>query len=332
MELVLDALLDALIDSAKMIPLLFVIYVAIEALTMRFGGKMGVAVAQAGKAGPAVGALLGVVPQCGFSVIATALYTQRFVTIGTLFAVYLATSDEAIPVILSQPGSAGLLVPLIATKLVVAIAVGYALDLVFRKRNRDALAWLDDEDAQSADGETPAGAQGDGADGLGDEGELEAIPLEDALQGQGCGCGCCVPAEPGRWYYLRALVLNPLLHTLQVWVFIFLTSFVIALAFGLVGQDTIAAFLEGRTVLQPVLAALVGLIPNCAASVAVTQFYLEGVITFGAAIAGLCASGGLGVLVLVKEGEHREAAAIVAGLWAIAVLAGLAVQALGIGA
>ena len=309
MELVLHCLEHAFVDSVKMVPLLFVIYVAIEALEIKFGDRMGAAMARAGKAGPVVGALAGIVPQCGVSVVGTALYTQRFVTIGTLFAVYLATSDEAIPVILSQPDAAGLLVPLIATKLVVAIVVGYALDVAFRKRNRRLLGHGHDHAA--------AGSE-----------DLEAAEAA-ALEEQGC-CGH-EPAGGHGCFTARGLLLHPLVHTLKVWVFIFLTSFVLALAFELVGEDTIAAALEGQTLLQPILAALVGLIPNCAASVAVTEFYLQGIITFGAAIAGLCASGGLGVLVLLKEDSRREALAIIGGLFAVSVAAGLVVQALGIG-
>lgn len=307
MELLLDCLLDALVDSAKMAPLLFVIYVAIEALEAKFGNKMGAAMAKAGKAGPVVGAVAGIVPQCGVSVVATALYTQRLVTVGTLLAVYLATSDEAIPIILSQPEAAGLLVPLIATKLVVAVAVGYALDVALRRRNRRVLEH-DREFARGADGPSHR--------------------HETAFEKKGrCGHES---AAGHQGFTARGLLLHPFVHALKIWVFIFLTSFALALLFALVGQDTIASALDGQTLLQPVLAAVVGLIPNCAASVAVTEFYLEGVITFGAAISGLCASGGLGVLVLLKENDRREAVAIIAGLFAVSVVAGLVVQALGI--
>lgn len=307
MELIFEAFEHSLVDTVKMVPLLFVIYVAIEALEIKFGKKLGGAMAKAGKAGPVIGAVAGVIPQCGISVVGTALYTQRLVTIGTLFAVYLATSDEAIPVILSQPDAAGLLVPLVLIKLVVAIVVGYALDLVFRKRGSAVLEHGDHY-----------------AHGTDDPDHHH----ETAFREKGC-CGH-EPAEAYRGFNARDLLLHPLVHTLKVFAFIFLTSFALALVFELVGEDALAAALAGHTVLQPVLAAIVGLIPNCAASVAIAEFYLEGIITFGAAIAGLCASGGLGVLVLFKEGKRNEALAIVGGLFAISVAAGLAVQALGI--
>lgn len=316
-EIVLDALLDALVDSAKMLPVLFLIYVLIEVLEVKLGDRLGAAMARAGKAGPLVGALAGIVPQCGLSVVGAAMYTQRLVTVGTLFAVLLATSDEAIPIMLSEPGAAGLVGPLILTKLVIAIAVGYALDLVFHKRN----ARLMEQAGTPAAGNHAAGN-----------------PVAGNPAPCACGCAGHAPAAPGaegqggRRLTARDLLVTPLRHTMEVFVFILLTSFVLALVFALVGHDALSQALAGHPILQPALAALVGLIPNCAASVAVTEFYLEGVITYGAAIAGLCAGGGLGVLVLIKEDRHAEAAAILAGLYAVSVLAGLAVQALGVGA
>lgn len=321
-EIVLDALLDALVDSAKMLPVLFLIYVLIEVLEVKLGDRLGAAMARAGKAGPLVGALAGIVPQCGLSVVGAAMYTQRLVTVGTLFAVLLATSDEAIPIMLSEPGAAGLVGPLILTKLVIAIAVGYALDLVFHKRNARLMEQAGTPAAGNHAAENPAaGAPAPCACGC--AGHASSAPGAEGAGAEGQG---------GRRLTARDLLVTPLRHTMEVFVFILLTSFVLALVFALVGHDALSQALAGHPVLQPALAALVGLIPNCAASVAVTEFYLEGVITYGAAIAGLCAGGGLGVLVLIKEDRHAEAAAILAGLYAVSVLAGLAVQALGIGA
>jgi hypothetical protein len=310
MDVILDCLADAALDTLKMMPLLFVIYVLIEIIEIKFGNRMGHVMERAGKAGPFVGALLGVIPQCGFSVVGTALYTQRLATIGTLFAIYIATSDEAIPILLSDPSSAGALVPLIATKLVCAIVVGYALDLVFRRRNAEVLSH---EEALEHGEDEPSHHH------------------ETALAEKGC-CGH-EPASHDEHERLtvRAVLVHPLVHTLKIALFIFVVSLVIALAFELVGQDVIGGWLSDKEALQPVLAALVGLIPNCAASVAITQFYVDGVITFGAAIAGLSASGGLGILVLVQEDRNRgEVVAIVAGLFAISVVIGLVIQALGI--
>lgn len=300
MEIFLSSLIDALVDSAKMIPLLFIIYMLIEVVEFKFGNKMGKYVARAGKAGPLIGALTGLIPQCGVSVMGTALYTQRLVTIGTLFAVYLATSDEAIPIILAQPDAIGVLVPLLIAKFVIAVGVGYALDLIFVRRNRATLAHIDSYEH--------------GTDTVQHHHEV-------AFEEKAC-CGH-TPTSADKTLSIHELFYHPLVHTLKIFLFIFVVSLAIDLVFGYVGQDTIGAVLASHTMLQPFLAALVGLIPNCAASVAITEFYLSGIITFGAAVAGLCASGGLGILVLFKEGNRREALWIVALLFAISVAAGI---------
>lgn len=401
MDFVWDALLDAVIDTAKMMPLLYAIYVLIEFVSYKFGDRLGPAMEKAGAAGPVIGAVMGVIPQCGISVMGAALYTQRLITIGTLFAVYIATSDEAIPVILSQPEALPVLIPLIVTKLVAAIVVGYLLDFVFRKRNARLLGgpvpgegdytvnltFTEEEFdlltlagtvAVSEDGRffiDPAVLKDDGtldldevaricakvkeaqgaarADGAGDVGDAGDALVSDGsvsradgagapdsaedgvsrtLPANVCYCGCCAPAPEGDGKLsARDLLWYPLLHTLQVSAFIFAISFLLALLFEMVGEETIASMLEGRTFLQPIVAALIGVIPNCAASVAITELYLDGILTFGATIAGLAAGGGLGVLLLLEEdGDHKEAVAIVAGLIAVSIVIGLVVQALGI--
>ncbi|MEI7620590.1 MAG: putative manganese transporter, partial [Candidatus Falkowbacteria bacterium] len=138
-----EIFIDALLDSVKMIPFLLIVYIGIELIEYKFGDKIRTGVQKSGAAGPLVGAVAGSLPQCGFSVVATALYTQRLATIGTLMAVYLATSDEAIPVILSQPDKLGLILPLIITKIIIAIVFGYSLDFLFRKSNKKTLKHIE---------------------------------------------------------------------------------------------------------------------------------------------------------------------------------------------
>ena len=294
------ALQDAFIDSAKMVPLLFVVYVAIEFIELKFGNKMAKTVSKAGPFGPILGALSATIPQCGISVMGTALFTQRLITIGSLFAVYIATSDEAIPVIMSQPNKLELLLPLILTKLVLAIIVGYALDFVFRKRNKQVFEHIDAyaHDHDEADHHHEA-----------------------AFEEKAC-CGHQATAEHSA-ISARDILYHPLIHTLKIFAFIFLISVGLNLLFASIGQETLGNLLAQHKLLQPFLAALIGLIPNCAASVAIAQFYLTGTITFGATIAGLSASGGLGILLLFKEGDKKEGARIVALLFGISVIAGL---------
>ena len=338
MEVFADAALDACIDTAKMLPFLFVIYVLIEILKAKFGHKLGPAMERAGKAGPAIGAVAGIIPQCGISVVGTALYTQRLVTIGTLFAVYIATSDEAIPIILSQPEAVGVLLPLIISKLLIAIVVGYALDFVLQRRNRTML----ENRGVLAGSKSMVPLDGVMEDALREEAFTRAAQItyadDPSVQNEStlyeCACGCTANGaqEPAtRRLTARNMLWYPLIHTLQVAGFILVISFLLALLFELVGQETIAHALEGHLFLQPVLAALIGLIPNCAASVVVTELYLDGVISFGATVAGLCAGGGLGVLVLLEEDTNRkEALTIIGGLFIISVLAGLLIQALSV--
>lgn len=303
-----EIFLDALIDSAKMLPLLLVIYIGIELLEYKFGNKIKKSVQKAGTAGPLLGAAAGALPQCGFSVITTALYSQRLVTIGTLLAVYLSTSDEAIPVILSQPDKAGILLPLILTKVGIAIFAGYVIDFVFRKRNRETLAHID---SYYSGHDNP-------------EHHHEEIDNETAC------CGHHTSAVTKK-FPMKEIFVHPIIHTLKIFVFIFSVSFLINLVFFFLGEAALTKLLLNGTIFQPIITALIGLIPNCASSVAITELYLQGVISYGSVISGLCAGGGLGLLILFKEEKsRREIWRIIALLFSISVVAGIAIQLLGL--
>ncbi|MEI6649855.1 MAG: putative manganese transporter [Candidatus Moraniibacteriota bacterium] len=299
-----DLFLNALFESAKTIPLLLIVYIGIELAEGAFTRKIVEKIERSGPAGPAVGALAGIVPQCGFSVFASALYVQRLVTIGTLMAVYLSTSDEALPVILSHPERIGIIVPFIATKIVIALIFGYSLDLVYRKDRKRIL--------------THAEAYDHGHDD----------PLHthrDVLQEHAC-CGHHVE-EPKRGFDAKTIFFHPLNHALKIFFYIFLVTFAINAAFFLFGDAALSEMLRQSGPFQPFVAALFGLIPNCAVSVGITELYLRGILTYGSTIAGLCASGGLGILVLFKEEKNKwDAVKIVAILFASSVSAGLFVQ------
>jgi len=204
-------------------------------------------------------------------------------------------------------------VPILLTKLVVAIIAGYAIDLVLRRRSRSTVEHIDAVEAHH---------------------DEAGHDHSHVLDERAC-CGHHPTADhgddvrtSGRGHLSRELFIHPLVHTLKVFLFIFAISFLLALLFALVGQETLAAALSGRPLLQIAAATLVGAIPNCAASVAVTEFYLSGVISFGACIAGLCAGGGLGLLVLFKEGDRREALWITGLLLVISFIAGIAAGAI----
>lgn len=299
-----EIFIDALLDSVKMIPFLLIVYIGIELIEYKFGDKIRVGVQKSGAAGPLVGAVAGSLPQCGFSVVATALYTQRLATIGTLMAVYLATSDEAIPVILSQPDKLGLILPLIITKIIVAIVFGYSLDFLFRKSNKKTLKHIEDYNH----GKDEAGH------------DHQVVLNETACCGHNTSCSA-------KKFNLEEIFFHPMVHTAKIFIFIFSISFLINFAFFYLGDEALTKIFLSNSFFQPFLTALFGLIPNCAASVGITELYLKGVITYGSVISGLCASGGLGILILFKEEKDKKQVFKIIGLlFGISVLAGLIVQ------
>jgi peptidoglycan biosynthesis protein MviN/MurJ (putative lipid II flippase) len=284
-----EIFLDALADSGAMIPFLLVMYFAVEWFERKFGGSIEHRLKKSAKAGPALGALFGCVPQCGFSVVAASFYSRRLITTGTLLAVLLSTSDEAIPVMLAQPGQCGIVITLLITKLIIGITAGYLIDLFMRRRK-------------------PAEA------------------AHDAHADEHHELGCCnhpLSGATSRWQLLK----HPLIHTAKIFVFIFAVTLGINGLIAVVGQEHLGSILLRQSLFQPFLAALVGLIPNCAASVAIATLFLKGGISFGSAVAGLCCSGGLGLLVLVRENrDFKDTLRVVALLFFISAAAGLAIQ------
>lgn len=285
---------DALFDSLKTVPLLLAIYIGIELLEYKFGDKIRQWVAKAGKSGPVVGAISGAFPQCGFSVIATALFTQRLVTIGTLLAVYLSTSDEAIPIIMSRPESVHLIWPIIGTKIVIAIIAGFIIDFIFRKEQNKIITHIE--------------AVADGHDSKSHHHEV--VIDEVACCGHSTSC-------TSKKFNIKEIFWHPILHTVNIFGFIFVTTLVLnwlLLNFKLTIFDNVF------------VTALIGLIPNCAASVSITELYLKNAIGFGPAIAGLSASGGLGLLVLWREEKNKKVFfKVLILLYVIAVIAGIVV-------
>lgn len=300
----IEIILDALIDTAKMVPLLLIIYIGIELIEYKFGDLIRKKVQRAGSSGPVLGAIAGTFPQCGFSVMTAALYTQKLVTIGTFLAVLLSTSDEALPVILSQPDKVHLIWPILFTKIIIALVAGYTVDFIFRKSNQKTLVHIDKY-----------------ASGLDEQGHHHEVVVEEVA----C-CGHSGNSKSKKFSY-HEIIWHPLRHTAKIFVFIFLVSAIINGLIFLVGQDKVAALFLGHTFWQPIIAALFGLIPNCASSVAITQLYLDGTISYGAVIAGLSASGGLGILVLFKEDKDKKDIIKVLGLlFSISVISGLIIE------
>lgn len=299
-------------DTLYLIPFLFVTYLAMEWLEHKAGDKAEEAVRRAGAAGPVVGALVGIVPQCGFSAAAATLWAGRVITLGTLFAVFLSTSDEMLPIFLAEQVAPMTILKIMGVKLMIGMVMGFVVDAAVRLARRDR----------------------------------ERLRIHELCERDRCHCnGDCETCEqqPELAYDFEhdeehehhheggSILRSALKHTLQVTVFIFIITLVLDGALELVGEDALAAFLGSNPVLSVLGSALVGLIPNCAASVVIAQLYVEGALGAGAMMAGLLVSAGVGLLVLFRTNRGlRQNLIVLAGLWATGVFWGLIISAFGI--
>jgi len=275
-------ILDAFIDTAKILPLLFVVYYLIELIEFKSAGKLQKSKFLKGKTSPIAGAVVGCVPQCGFSVVSTDLFSKKRLSVGALIAVYIATSDEAIPLMIANPKSIGWMFALLGIKVVFAIIIGYLsiglFKLIFGRN-----AHFSEKEVEH-------------------DHHKEQHSEHEEFHG-----GCChhdVETKSFDW-------VHPLLHCLKISAFIL----VINVLFGIVthiwvGEQRMSLFLSNTIWLQPLLAVVIGLIPNCASSVVLTEMFLSGVggvgtgLCFGALVAGLCVNAGLGVVMLLKHNKN----------------------------
>jgi hypothetical protein len=325
--------LEALVDSAGMIPFLLAVYFLVESFERRFGGTIRHLLQKTAKAGPVLGAAFGCVPQCGFSVVASALYSRRLIAPGTLLAVFLATSDEAVPVLLAAPGRGGVVGALLITKLIVGVVSGYAIDLAWGGLRGRGAGRPGAGRAELFPQHTAVGREA-GLPGRRPAappvpvGALDGEPVRDERLPGGANHepGCCrhgVSGGTGTWQWL----VHPVVHTGRIFAFILLATLGIDLLIRSVGEANLGRALLRQSLVQPVLAALIGLVPNCAVSVAVAELYLKGGLSYGSTVAGLCSSGGLGVLVLLKENpDRRDTLRILLLLVGISAVVGIAIQ------
>lgn len=360
MDLLLHFMEHALEDTLALVPFLFVTYIALEALEHAAGARANAVVRRAGAAGPVVGALLGVVPQCGFSAMAATLYAGRVVTLGTLVAVFLSTSDEMLPMLVAERVDSGLLFRVLGLKVLVALITGVLADLAIRalRKNARVHAFL----RRTVLSVRRNGTEADVVDQMAEGGET-AEHICRLCEQDHCGCGHdhahthggehghdrghehadehvagCDHGHGhdhshagGRFGIVGSIVMSAVSHTVQVSLFIFLVTFALVLVLETVGEDALAAFLSGNQLLAVFASALVGLVPNCSASVVITQLYLEGVLGFAPLMAGLLTSAGVGYLVLFRTNRHpRENTVIVVGLFLVACVWGLVFAALGL--
>lgn len=275
--MILHALEHAFLDTVRMVLFLLAAFLALEALEHYSNNYMNRVLGKVGKAGPAVGAVFGCVPQCGFSVAAANLYSGGVITLGTLLAVFLSTSDEAVLILLGNPGSGPVIVRLLLGKVLIGIGFGYLADLVLRNKK-------------------------------------EEKHIEDLCR----SCGC---SDHGG-------ILKPALkHTVRLTAYILVFTFVLNVLLEWIGMDTLTAILGRDTWFQPLLTALLGLIPNCASSILITELYLAGGLSFAAAMSGLCAGAGVGLAVLFKTNRPmKENLGILALLYVISAAVGLLLE------
>lgn len=407
MDLFLDCLLDAALDTLRLVPFLLVTYFALVALEYKAGAKTREVVARAGASGPAIGAMLGAVPQCGFSAAAAMLYAGRVITLGTLFAVFLSTSDEMLPLMIAQQADPGLMVQLVLLKVALGMVTGFLVDLAIRVLGIKVqgmgaeFVGSDEPEIFQLDSGSIIAIYPDGSATLdGDSFDLEALlaqaneeeglsleEIEEGAKGQlegemnghaasnatamasniegpaadgadasaattadnsgldnsdssgqpvsspapvfvgSCGPGCACGADMG-W---SGVVRETLVRSAEVTFFVLLVTLVLNLILGFAGEDALADAISAVPGLSIFVSALVGLIPNCAASVAITQLYLAGVLSMGATMAGLLVSAGIGLLVLFSANRStKQNLAILAVLYVIGVAWGFVIDLLGI--
>lgn len=301
----LEFFLHALEHTAVLLPFIFLIYALIELIenkadlrkVMKFGGKLG----------PLVGSATGLIPQCGFSVMAAKLFEQKYITVGTLIAIFMATSDEAFIIMLSSGTGAAWVLPMLVAKILIGVTVGYAVDGVMRLMGK-----------KQACAQMPRLVNG-----LPDTTHEIFIQryLEDKDVEVNCSCGRKHDGDSAWKNYL----LYPFIHMLKVGAFILLVNFVLeAIIHGMGGEAIFAEFMQKNRFLQPFITSGIGLIPNCASSVVITETFLSGGITFGSCVAGLCVNAGMGFVVLFRNTRQwKRNLLMVGGCYLISVIIGL---------
>lgn len=280
----LDVIMDTLLDGVRLIPFLFLAYLAMEYLEHKTGEKTRRLIRKAGSrnhiiAGPVIGGLLGAAPQCGFSAAASNLYAGRVISLGTLIAVYLSTSDEMLPILISEQAPVKTILGILLTKALLGMAAGLIIDLAAGGRKTD-----------------------------------RKHRIHRICQEEHCHCE-------------KGILRSALFHTLQIGFFIMAVTFGLNLILHFAGEEALAGLILNRPVLGPLLAAAVGLIPNCAGSVVITQLYLQGAMGIGSALAGLLAGSGVGLLVLFRTNHNRAENLKITGLvYGIGVVVGIVAE------
>lgn len=360
MDLLIDILLDAGKDTLSLVPFLLVTYLALETLEHVAGDRVNGAIKRAGAAGPVVGSLLGIVPQCGFSAMAATLYAGRVVTLGTLVAVFLSTSDEMLPLLLAEQVPVQTMAMLLASKALIALVTGFIVDAAIRGLRRNARAHAAirrtvlgtaantahvncaHDDHTGGDIIDEVAEAGVSADHIHELCERDHCGCDDDEDGHGHGHDHSHADEHGHHHDhghshshegapVLSIIRSAISHTVQVSVFIFLVTLILVAVLETFGESAIEQFLRGNETLAVLGSALVGLIPNCSASVVITQLYLEGALQLAPMLAGTLISAGVGYLVLFRTNRSaRENALFLVMMYVIGAGWGLVLSAFGL--
>ncbi len=271
-----DIIIDTLIDTLKLVPFLFIAFLLIELFEHKFSKKSIKVVESSGKYGPILGSFLGIIPQCGFSVMATNLYVTRLITLGTLISIYLSTSDEMLPILISEKAEFSLIIKILLIKLFIGMLAGFIIDKIFKVKKEKK--------------------------------------NYDICEEEHCHCK-------------ESIIISSLKHTLNIVVFILLINFILNICFNYLGQDYLSKILLKDSFFGPFISSLIGLIPNCGASVMLTELYINNAINFGSLISGLLTGSGIAIMILFKTNKHfLENLKIVGILYLIGVLSGIIIE------
>ncbi len=272
----LDIIMDTLIDVLKLIPFLFVTFLLLELFEHRFNHKTQEKVIKAGKLGPLFGSLLGVLPQCGFSTMATNMYAARVISLGSLISIYLSTSDEMLPIMISEQVAISEIIKILLFKVIIGMICGFVIDLVYRKKEKEH--------------------------------------IKDICEEGHCHCE-------------KGILRSSIKHTLNIVVFILIINFILNMGMEYLGEEYLSKLFLKDSFFGPFVSSLVGLIPNCGASVMITELYLSETISFGSCIAGLLTGSGVGLLILFKVNHNlKENIGIITTLYLIGVISGIIIN------
>lgn len=283
MQVLLEILKEASLDTLKLLPFLFITYLIMEYLEHKTSDKVKKTIQKSGKFGPILGGIVGIFPQCGFSVSATNLYSARVITLGTLISVYLTTSDEMLPILLTESIPITTILIILGLKFIIGIIFGFLIDMVIRIIKK---------------------------------GKTLEPKIQELCENEHCHC------EEG-------ILISTIKHTINIVIYIFIITLLINGIITLIGEKNIANFISGNLVLGPIIAGLIGLIPNCASSVILTKLFVENVISIPILISGVSVNAGVGLLVLFKTNKNiKENLYIVGILYLTGVLSGIILQAI----